>query len=67
MSYINILNNINDLSILLLLLSSFFYYIQLRQIKRERKLTTFETSMYILTQVAYLLWAGSYLLMILSR
>ncbi|MFB1050715.1 hypothetical protein [Paraliobacillus sp. JSM ZJ581] len=64
---INVLENINELSVLLLLLCSFFYYIQLRKIKRERKLTTLEISMYILTQVAYLLWAGSYLLIILSK
>ncbi|MFZ0444903.1 MAG: hypothetical protein WAM95_09795 [Bacillus sp. (in: firmicutes)] len=64
---INLLENIHELSMVLLLLCSFFYYWHLRKIKRERKLSTFEFSMFIIIRFAYLLWAGSYLLLFLDR
>nr|WP_106779611.1 hypothetical protein [Lysinibacillus timonensis] len=63
----NILVDIQEASILLLLLCTFLFYLHLKKVKIERKLSTFEYSMYITTQVAYILWAGSYLLIILSR
>ncbi|PEK58822.1 hypothetical protein COM55_21600 [Bacillus pseudomycoides] len=64
---INLLENINKLSMLLLFLCSFFYYWHLKKTKRERKLSSFEFSMFIIIKLAYFLWAGSYLLLFLDR
>ena len=61
-----LLEELHQLSILLLLLSSFFYYRHLKKIKRERKLTAFELTMYITTQLAYLLWAATTLIFLLK-
>ncbi|PGU15345.1 hypothetical protein COD23_20710 [Bacillus thuringiensis] len=58
---INILETINKSSELLLVLSAFCFYIYLRRIKLKRKLTGFELSMYIVSQLAYLLWGISYI------
>ena len=60
---INVLENIYGLSIAILLLCSFFYVRQLKKTKRERKLTTFESAMYLITQIAIILWVGSFLLL----
>lgn len=64
---IPILNALNDLGILFLLVSSFLYFLHLRRIKRQRRLTGVERSMYIITQAGYLLWVGSKLLMLISN
>ncbi|WP_407656615.1 hypothetical protein [Lentibacillus cibarius] len=64
---VSLLENIHEASVLLLLLCSFFYYRHLKKLKRERKLSSFEITMFILTQLAYLLWAGSYLLLFLDN
>ena len=60
---INVLENIYGLSIAILLLCSLFYVRQLKKTKRERKLTTFESAMYLITQIAIILWVGSFLLL----
>ncbi|WP_242221350.1 hypothetical protein [Bacillus cereus group sp. BfR-BA-01380] len=65
--FISILETIYESSVLLLVICSFFYYIHLRKMKRERKLSSFEFTMYTITQFAYILWAGSSLLKILSK
>lgn len=64
---IPILNALNDLGVVFLLVGSFFYFLHLRRIKRQRPLTGIERSMYIITQAGYLLWAGSKLLMLTSN
>ncbi|AZK49095.1 hypothetical protein EIM92_16270 [Paenibacillus lentus] len=61
------LSTLNDLGVILLLVGSFFYYLHLRRIKRQRSLTGLERSMYIITPIGYLLWAGSKLLMLISN
>ncbi|WP_229782623.1 hypothetical protein [Oceanobacillus indicireducens] len=61
-----LLEQLHELSILLLLLSSFFYYRHLKKIKRERKLTPFEFTMYITTQLACLLWGFTMLIYIIK-
>ncbi|PFE16321.1 hypothetical protein CN307_10690 [Bacillus cereus] len=53
---INILENINNASELLLVISAFCFYMYLRKIKLTRKLTRFAISMYIVSQLAYVLW-----------
>ncbi|MDC3414749.1 hypothetical protein [Terrihalobacillus insolitus] len=60
---INLLENIYGLSIAILLLCSFFYVRQLKKTKRERKLTAFEFTMYVITQIVIFLWLGSFLLL----
>lgn len=61
------LETINQLGILLLVICSFFYYLHLRKIRQERTLTFLEFTMFITTQIAYLLWAGSLLLHMLDK
>lgn len=53
---ITTLENIYKASELLLVLSTFCFYMYLRKIKLKRKLTVFEFSMYIVSQLAYILW-----------
>lgn len=64
---LRLLENVQEASVLLLLICAFFYYRHLKKTKRERKLSMLEQSMLLLTPLAYLLWAGSYLLMILDK
>lgn len=56
------LENIYELSIAVLLLCSFFHVSQMNKLKRERKFTAFEFVMYIVTQVAIIVWIASFLL-----
>ena len=60
---VSLLENIFQISAIILLLCSFYYYRHFKKVKRERKLTLFELSIYIITQVAMYLCAGSYLLL----
>ncbi|MEG0259642.1 MAG: hypothetical protein RR595_14360 [Lysinibacillus sp.] len=62
----SLLENIHTASLAILLICSFFYYRQLKKMKRKRRLSTFEFSMYIILQLAYLLSASSYLLILLG-
>ncbi|WP_081584669.1 hypothetical protein [Bacillus bingmayongensis] len=57
----NISENINEISQLLLVLSTFCFYLYLRKMKLKRKLSGFEFSMYIVTQLAYILWGISFI------
>lgn len=56
-----------QLSAVLLFVCAIFYYRQFKKVKRERKLTPVEQSMYILTQIAVFLCAASALLLFLDR
>lgn len=64
---ISLLENIFQVSAIILLLCSFYYYRHFKKVKRERKLTLFKLSIYIITQVAIFLCAGSYLLLWLDK
>ena len=64
---VSLLENIFQVSAIILLLCSFYYYRHFKKIKRERKLTAFELSVYIITRIALFLCAGSYLLLFLDR
>ena len=66
-SLVSLLENIFQISAIILLLCSFYYYRHFKKIKRERKLTAFELSVYIITRIALFLCAGSYLLLFLDR
>ncbi|ELK47168.1 UNVERIFIED_CONTAM: hypothetical protein N8J90_13880 [Halobacillus marinus] len=61
------LESINQLGVLLFLLCGFAFYLHLRRIKKKRGFTFYERIMYVTVQLAYLLWAGSYLLMMISE
>nr|WP_226669603.1 hypothetical protein [Metabacillus litoralis] len=64
---ISLLENVFQITAIILLLCSFFYYNHFKKMKRERKLTLLERTVYISTQVAIYLCAGSYLLLFLDR
>ncbi|MFE3576391.1 hypothetical protein [Lysinibacillus sp. NPDC059133] len=64
---VSLLENIFQVSAIILLLCSLYYYRHFKKIRRERKLTSFEFSIYVITQVALYLCAGSYLLLFLDR
>ncbi|WP_226671597.1 hypothetical protein [Metabacillus litoralis] len=64
---VSLLENLFQISAIILLLCSFYYYRYFKKIKRERKLNLFERSIYITTQIAIYLCAGSYLLLFLDR
>nr|WP_077603551.1 hypothetical protein [Oceanobacillus sojae] len=64
---VNLLENIYQLSGLALLICAIYYYFHLKKIKKERKLTPVELTVYIVTQIAGILWAVSNLLLFLDR
>ena len=60
---VSLLENIYKVSIAVLLLCSFFSVRLLKKIKRERKLTTFEFTMYVIIRIAILFWLASFILL----
>lgn len=60
---VSLLENIYKISIAGLLLCSFFSVRLLKKIKRERKLTTFEFTMYVIIRIAILFWLTSFILL----
>jgi len=60
---VSLLENIYKMSIAVLLLCSVFSVRLLKKIKRERKLTTFEFTMYIIIRIAILFWLTSFILL----
>jgi hypothetical protein len=60
---ISLLENVYKISIAILLLCSFFSVRLLRKIKRERKLTPFEFTMYVIIRIAILFWLTSFILL----
>ncbi|MGK0531708.1 hypothetical protein [Bacillus sp. 'calajunan'] len=60
---VSLLENIYKISIAVLLLCSFFSVKLLKRIKRERKLTTFEFTMYVIIRIAILFWLTSFILL----
>ncbi|HDR6317955.1 TPA: hypothetical protein QCU53_006733 [Bacillus thuringiensis] len=60
---VSLLENIYKISIAVLLLCSFFSVRLLKKIKRERKLTTFEFTIYVIIRIAILFWLTSFILL----
>ncbi|EJR48318.1 MULTISPECIES: hypothetical protein [Bacillus] len=60
---VSLLENIYKMSIAVLLLCSLFSVRLLKKIKRERKLTTFEFTMYVIIRIAILFWLASFILL----
>ncbi|MFJ8086653.1 hypothetical protein ACIQ7N_00350 [Lysinibacillus sp. NPDC095746] len=59
---VNLLENIDQISIAFLLLCSIFSVRLLKNLKRERKLSFFEYTMYLIIRIAIFLWLTSFLL-----
>ncbi|MGE6500498.1 hypothetical protein ACQKF0_09095 [Bacillus wiedmannii] len=57
---VRIVHDLQQLSLLLMFLSTFIFYRYLKKVKRERKLTGFEWTMYFVTQFATLIWVFTY-------
>lgn len=60
---VSLLENIYKMSIAVLLLCSVFSVRFLRKIKRERNLTPFEFTMYVIIRIAILFWLASFILL----
>ncbi|PEC82558.1 hypothetical protein COK00_19565 [Bacillus cereus] len=60
---ISLIENVYKISIAVLLLCSFFSVRLLKKIKRERKLTTFEFTMYVIIRIAIFFWLASFILL----
>ncbi|AHZ50746.1 TPA: hypothetical protein ACR3Z0_001385 [Bacillus thuringiensis] len=60
---VSLLENIYKMSIAVLLLCSVFSVRFLKKIKRERKLTTFEFTMYVIIRIAIFFWLTSFILL----
>lgn len=61
---IELLENINEITTILLFLCGYVYMWSLKKMKRERKLSRFEATMYIVVSITTFLFAVSYLLLI---
>ncbi|MED2793276.1 hypothetical protein P4256_16315 [Bacillus wiedmannii] len=57
---VRIVDDLQQLSLLLMFLSTCIFYRYLKKVKRDRKLTGFEWTMYFVTQCATLIWAMTY-------
>lgn len=57
---VRIVDDLQQLSLLLMFFSTFIFYRYLKKVRRERKLTGFEWTMYFVTQFATLTWAVTY-------
>lgn len=64
---VRLIENINQLSLVLLFACLFLYYWHLKKLKRQKKLSSFEFSMFITIKLAYYFWAGSYVLLFLDK
>ncbi|AIF42163.1 hypothetical protein X953_01620 [Virgibacillus sp. SK37] len=62
-----LLENILQISGILLLLCAIYYYFHFKKTKRKRKLTPIELTVYIVTKIAFFLLASSYLLLLLDK
>ncbi|MDA1759480.1 MULTISPECIES: hypothetical protein [Bacillus cereus group] len=60
---VSLLENIYKMSIAVLLLCSVFSVRLLRKIKRERNLTPFEFTMYVIIRIAIFFWLASFILL----
>ncbi|MBZ6024137.1 hypothetical protein ACQVWA_09435 [Bacillus cereus] len=60
---INLLENIYKMSIAILLLCSFYSVRLFKKIKRERNLTPFEFTMYVIIRIVILFWLASFILL----
>jgi len=62
-----IVDDLQQLSLLLMFLSTFIFYRYLKKVRRERKLTGFEWTMYFVTQFATVIWTITYFIKLLAE
>ncbi|MFS0781975.1 hypothetical protein [Bacillus sp. 1P06AnD] len=62
----DLLETVKEAAVILMVFCTFIFYLKLRKLKHHRTLSAFEYIMYVITQLAYILWAGSYLLTIIN-
>ncbi|HFK1810953.1 TPA: hypothetical protein ACGXQD_003941 [Bacillus cereus] len=60
---VSLLENVYEISIAVLLLCSFYSVRLFKKIKRERNLTPFEFTMYVIIRIAILFWLASFILL----
>lgn len=64
---VSILENIFQISGVILLLCGIYFYWHFRKMKKEKKLTSTERVIYMITQITLYICAGSYLLLFLDK
>ena len=64
---IGLLETIFQVSGVVLLICAIYYYFHFKKIKRERKLTPVDLTVYVVTQIAFLLLGSSFLLLLLDK
>ncbi|HDR7783726.1 MULTISPECIES: hypothetical protein [Bacillus] len=57
---VRLVDDLQQLSLLLMFLSTFIFYRYLKKVRRERNLTGFEWTMYFVTQFATVIWTITY-------
>lgn len=60
---VSLLENVYKISIAILLLCSFYSVRLFKKIKRERNLTPFEFTMYVIIRIAIFFWLASFILL----
>ncbi|GAB6711910.1 hypothetical protein [Bacillus cereus] len=60
---VSLLENVYKISIAVLLLCSLYSVRLFKKIKRERNLTPFEFTMYVIIRIAILFWLASFILL----
>ncbi|EJR74059.1 hypothetical protein P4G85_27795 [Bacillus cereus] len=60
---VSLLENVYKMFIAVLLLCSFYSVRLFKKIKRERNLTPFEFTMYVIIRIAILFWLASFILL----
>ncbi|MFZ7754806.1 hypothetical protein ACO1DG_01165 [Bacillus thuringiensis] len=60
---VSLLENVYKMSIAVLLLCSFYSVRLFKKIKRERNLTPFKFTMYVIIRIAILFWLASFILL----
>lgn len=63
----NILENAFQISGVILLICGIYFYRHFKKMKKEKKLTSSEHAVYIITRIAMFVWAGSYFLLFLNN
>ncbi len=64
---VRLVDDLQQLSLLLMFLSTFIFYRYLKKVRRERKLTGFEWTMYFVTQFATVIWTITYFIKLLAE
>ncbi|WP_106495801.1 hypothetical protein [Lentibacillus sp. Marseille-P4043] len=64
---VELLEIIFQVSGVALFICAIYYYFHFKKTKKERKLTSVELTVYVVTQIAFFLLGGSYLLLLLDK